>query len=453
MGLITSAGVGSGLDVESIIGAILAAERAPKESSLLRNEIRVDSTLSALGQLSSALSTLNDSLDELNSLSDFRIRSATSSDESILTATATSEASSGSFSIEITTLAQGSRLESTAGIFTDVTDTVGSGTLTITAGTNTFDVVIGASDTLEDIRNAISSADDNFGVNVNIINGDSGPILSYTSAISGTDNTLAVTNNNTSLDKISSSLTTKQTANGAVATIDGISVTSDTNTFTDAIHDITFIAVNETEIGSPITLDIAIDKEAVKEALTNFVTAVNEYQTLSQNLGRSGESNVGPLSGDVTLRLLNQQIITALQNSVSGISSNYDTLNSIGITFDEFGKLNINDTDLDAVIDSDFDAIGDVFASTEGVSIGLQNIIDNYIGSGSLIDIREDSLNSQKNKLETDRYNFDYRMTQLETQLRNKFGAMDTLVAQFNSTGSYLTQQLANLPGFGNNDN
>ncbi len=452
MGLITSAGVGSGIDVESIIGAILAAERAPKESSLLRNEIRVDTTLSALGQLSSALSTLNDSLDELNSLSDFRIRSATSSDESFLTATSTSEASSGSFSIEITTLAQGSRLESTAGIYTDVTDTVGSGSLTITAGTDTFNVAIGASDTLEDIRNAINSADDNFGVNVNIINGTSGPILSYTSSISGTENTLTVTNTDASLNNISTSLTTVQTANGAEATIDGISVTSDTNTFTDAIQDVSFIAVKETEVGSPITLDIAIDKEAVKEALTNFVTAVNEYQTLSQNLGRSGENNIGPLAGDVTLRLLNQKLVTILQSSVSAISSNYDSLNSLGITFDEFGKLNINDSDLDAVIDSDFDAIADVFASTEGVSVSLQNIIDNYIGSGSLIDIREDSLNDQKRTLETDRYNFDYRMTQLETQLRNKFGAMDTLVAQFNSTGSYLTQQLANLPGFGNNN-
>ncbi len=128
MGLITSAGVGSGIDIESIIGAILNAERSPKESSLFRNEQRVDSTLSALGQLSSALSTLDDALNELNTLSDFKIRSATSSDDTYLTATATSEASSGSFSIEITTLAQGSRLESAASTFTDINDTVGFGT-------------------------------------------------------------------------------------------------------------------------------------------------------------------------------------------------------------------------------------------------------------------------------------------------------------------------------------
>jgi len=312
--------------------------------------------------------------------------------------------------------------------------------------------IIAIDDTLEDIRDAINSATENFGVNVNIINAASGPILSYTSSISGDGNTLAITNDNLSLDSISTNLSTEQTANGATATIDGITVNSDTNTFTDVIQDITFTAIRETEVGTPITLNVEIDKDAVKQAVTNFVDAVNEYQTLSQNLGKSGAESTGALAGDITLRLLNQQIISKLQNSVTGITSDFDSLNTLGITFDEFGKLNIDDSDLDAVIDSNFDSIADVFASTNGVSISLQEIIDNYIGSGSLIDIREDSLNDQKRKLETDRLNFDYRMTQLETQLRSKFGAMDSLVAQFNNTGSFLAQQLANLPGFGSDE-
>ena len=86
MGLITSAGVGSGIDIESIIGAILNAERAPKEASLQRNELRVDSTLSAIGQLSSALSSLNDALDNLNTIADFQLAAATVSEQWIATA-------------------------------------------------------------------------------------------------------------------------------------------------------------------------------------------------------------------------------------------------------------------------------------------------------------------------------------------------------------------------------
>ena len=454
MGLITSAGIGSGIDVEAIIGAILNAERSPKEASLTRNENRVESTLSALGQLSSALSKLDTALDDLNSLSDFKIRSATSSDTEFLSATATTEASSGSFSIVVNSLAQGSRHESTAGTFSSITDTVGSGTLTLTAGSNTFDVVVGATDTLDDIRNAINDASDNFGVNVNIINGASGtdPILVFSSSITGDSNTLSISNNDVSLDSISTSLTATETASGATATIDGISVTSDTNVFVNAIQDTTFTILKETEIGSPIILDIAIDKEAAKTTITSFVEAVTEFQSLSQQLSLSSATAVGALAGDVTLRLLNKQLTTTLQDTVSGLTSNFHSLNSLGISFNSTGQLEIDEDALDAVLESNFDDIANVFASTNGVSLKLQSVIDTYYGSGSIISVRETSLKNQQRRLETDRLNFDYRMEQLETQLRNKFGAMDGLVAQLNNTGQFLAQQLENLPGFGSDN-
>ena len=428
---------------------ILNAERSPKEASLTRNEERVKSTLSALGQLSSALSKLDTALEGLNALTDFKVRSATSSDTNFLTATAATNASSGSFSIEVSAVAQGSRLESTAGTFAAVTDTVGTGTLTLTAGANTFDVVVGVTDTLENVRDSINSAAGNFGVNANIINGASGPVLAFTSTITGNANTLSITNNDISLNSISTGLTTAQTANGATAVIDGITVTSDTNEFVNAIQDTTFTVVKVTDVATPIILDVAIDKTAVKTAITTFVDAVNEFQSLSQTLSSSSETAIGALAGDVTLRLLSRQITTTLQDTITGLTSNFDSLNSLGITFDKAGKLTVDDVALDAVIGSNFDDIANVFASTNGVSLKVQSVIDTYLGSGNVIDIRETSLKDQQRRLESDRLNFDYRMLQLETQLRNKFGAMDGLVAQFNNTGQFLSQQLANLPGFG----
>jgi flagellar hook-associated protein 2 len=449
MGLITSSGIGSGIDIESIIGAILDAERVPKESSLIRNEQRVESTLSALGKLSSSLSTLDDALNNLNSIADFRIRAATSSDEDFLTATANTEASSGTFAIDVDTLAKGSRFETVGGTFTDTTDTVGSGNLTFTAGSETFDVAVDAADTLEDIRNNINAASDNFGVNANIVNGLNGPVLVFTSSITGDGNTLAVTNDDASLDDISTNLSQIYAANSAIAFVDGIQVTSDTNTFTDAIQDVTFTAVKETVANEPITLTVEIDKEGVKETIQAFVDAINEYQSTVQELGASSELSTGPLAGDVTLRLLSQQVNNVIQGAVSGITSDFNSLNSLGISFDEFGKINLDEDALDSVLDTNFNDIAEVFASTNGVSIQLQSIVDNYNGGGNIIDIRETSLNNQKRRLETDRLNFEYRIEQLEVQLRRKFGAMDSLVAQFNNTGNYLSQQLANLPGFG----
>lgn len=448
MGLITSAGVGSGIDIERIIQVLIDAERAPKEASLRRNEQRVESTLSAIGQLSSALSTLDEALNSLNSIADFRISSAISSDEDVLTAVTNEETSSGSFEIDVTKLAQGSRLESLANTFTDVTDTVGQGTLTFTAGTQTFNVDVQATDSLETIRDNINSNSENFGVNANIINGSNGPILVFSSSVTGDANTLVVSNNDASLDSISTSMSTVQAAGSATIQIDGITVTSDSNTFTNAIQDATFTVYQETAVGSPITLDIDLDKDGIKEAINSFIDAVNDFQSTAQKLGASSENATGALAGDVTLRLLTQQVVTTLQDSVSGLTGDYTSLNSIGITFDEFGKLSLDETAIDKVLDTNFDAISDIFATTDtGVSLKIQDLVDNYISSGGILDIRESSLNDQKRRLETDRLNFDYRISQLETQLRNKFGAMDALVAQFNNTSSFLSAQLATLPG------
>ena len=446
MGLITSAGVGSGLDLESIITAILNAEKAPKEASLRRNESRVESTLSAIGQLSSALSTLDDALNNLNSLSNFQLSSATVSEEDVLTVVTDENTSSGNFVLENASLATGSRLESVAGTFADISDTVGSGTLTFTAGSDTFDVIVDGADDLETIRDNINSAADNFGVTANIINGASGPVIVFTSDITGTGNTLAVTNDNASLDAISTNLTVDTTAVDASVDIDGITVTSSSNSFENAIQDVTFTLLDDSV--SSFTLNIGVDTEGVKTAINDFVSAINAFQTVAQSLSESSETTRGELAGDASLRILSTQLATIIQNQVTGLTGDFTTLNSIGVTFDEFGKLNVDDDTLDNALASQFDAISEIFATdTNGVSLQIQDLVDNYIGSGGILDVRETSLNEQRRRLETDRANFEFRISVLETQLRQKFGAADGLIAQFRNTGSFLTQQLANLPG------
>ena len=271
-------------------------------------------------------------------------------------------------------------------------------------------------------------------------------MLVYTSSISGDGNTLAVTNNDASLDSISTSLNTILSANSASVDIDGITVTSDTNTFTDAIQDVTFTLLDSDV--TTINLDVSLDRDGARDAISSFVDAVNDFQTIAQQLGQNSESIQGELAGDPTLRILTNQVRTAIQNEITGLTGNFTTLNSLGITFDEFGKLQIDDDTLDTVLQSDFSAIGAVFATeNEGISIQLQELADNYIGSGGILDIRQDSLNEQRRRLETDRLNFDFRITQIETRLRQQFGAVDALVAQFNSTGQFLSQQLSNLPG------
>ena len=283
----------------------------------------------------------------------------------------------------------------------------------------------------------------------NIINSANGPILVFNSDITGDGNTLVVTNDDASLDAISTNLTTPISANSASVDIDGITVTSESNTFTNTIQDVTFTLLTDTV--SSVDLDIATDTDGVKDAIQAFVDAINAFQTTAQSLGQNSESVRGELAGDATLRILVSQVVSTIQDSITGLTGNYTSLNSIGVSFDEFGKLEIDDDALDNVIATDFDAVGNIFATnTEGVSLKLQDLIDDYNGSGGILKIRETSLNEQQRRIESDRLNFEFRITQIESQLREKFGAMDALVATFNSTGAFLSAQLSNLPGFKN---
>ena len=150
MGLITSAGLGSGLDVESIIDALVNAERAPKENSLNLLEAQTNSKISGFGQLKSALSTLQDSLENLNS-QNFNARTATVSDDTQLSATPKSTATSGSFDVTIVQTAQYTEL-STNTIAGDSSTVLGSGNLTLqNVNGDSFAIAVGASDTLADI--------------------------------------------------------------------------------------------------------------------------------------------------------------------------------------------------------------------------------------------------------------------------------------------------------------
>ncbi|PWK49176.1 flagellar filament capping protein FliD [Pleionea mediterranea] len=443
MGLITSAGIGSGIDVESIISAMLKAERAPLESSLNRQESKASTTLSALGSLKSSLSSLTDALENLGSSDKFQINEFTSSDEEAITGSANSSASSGTFSVLVDTLAQGSELQS--GAFTSSSDTVGSGTLTLTAGSDTFDVTIDAADTLSDIRSKINNAADNFGVNVNLINTGTQTYLVFDSDVTGTGNTLSVTNDNASLDSISTNLVTNQPAGDATIFVDNIQITNSTNTFTDTIQDITFTATKETATAVDVT--ISKDIETVKENIQTFVDSYNSFISTANSLGKSSELATGDLAGDSTLRMIVSRVRNVVGNSVSGITSGFDTLSSIGIKTLDTGDLNFDTVEFDKISDDAFSDLSELFAGSNGIATQLSDTVEPYTQLNGIINLREQSLNQQLDRIEDKRLNLDYRLEQLEIQLRSKFGAMDALVSQFNFTGNYLAQQLAALPG------
>ncbi|NVJ49485.1 MAG: flagellar filament capping protein FliD [Gammaproteobacteria bacterium] len=457
MGSISFGGVGSGIDVNSIIDAIVGAEATPKQAAFARRETDIQLTLSGLGNLRSALSEVRSNLFALSLPSAFNNKTAALDTSDFISVSGGTSAQPGKYDIEVESLAQGS--ESTSGIFTSGgSTTFAAGTLTFSAGGKTFDVVVEASDTLEDIQAKINDDESNFGVTASVLNNvsdgvDTGSVLKLTSNVTGLGNDLTVTNDNAALDDISTNLTVDENASSASIKVDGYQSVGDSNEFTDIIEGVTITAGVVNDPGETTTLTIKQDTESVKSKIANLVAAFNSLVATLQGLSSTDENAPGPLVGDATVRSVESQVRNALVNPVSGINSDFDSLTSLGITTARDGSLNFSTSRLDDAIDESFNSFEELFTSDDGIANRLLEIVDSFAGTTGVIAQREESLNNQIDRINDDREALSLRIEKLTIRLQSQFGAMDALVAQYNNTSSFLATQLANLPGFSSGKN
>ncbi len=444
---ITSAGIGSGLDLEGIIEAYINAEAIPTEIRLQEKEDRLKTEISGVGSFKSALSTFDSILKKLSSTDDFNKQTIDVSSDDIAVTT-NGFASNGSFSIEVETLAQGSRVESSK-VFTSASDVVGSGTLTFGVGADSFDITVDAADSLSAIRDKINEAADNFGVVANVISTDAGTFLSYTSDISGTGNDLSVTSTGT-LDTISNAGANQvQAATSAVIWIDGNKITKDTNEFKNVIEDVT-ITATKTNMGSPATLTIAQDQENGKNLIDEFVKG---YNNLVNTMTSLSNPETGALAFDSNIRQMKSQLNSILADTVSGLSGSIDSLDDIGITVTKQGLLEVSPLGIGSLasgVDKRDDAlanklseVGELFASTDGVSTQMRDLIASYNDSDGSLTKRQTLLNLDLSGIKDEYSALEDKLRNYEDTLRKKFTFLDSTVAQYNATSSWLTTALA----------
>ena len=462
MALITSAGVGSGLDLESIISATLSAENTPKLQAFARKEQSLQVELSSLGEVKSAMSTLQDTIEKLADIDNFNkrianIKQPTSDDGDLISVTPTSDISPGDFNIEVVELAQGSRATSNAGLFTSTDDvvTASGGTLSFAAGDKSFDLTLDAGATLADLRDAINSSDNNFGVTANIINTGTESKLVLTSSVSGTGNDLVITNDNAELDNVSTvanaggaggiAIAAGNEARDATIKVDGITITNDTNTFKDAVQDMTIVAKRQSVDGETAKLSVETDRESVTALVDEFI---KNYNNLIGQIGL--QTRIGkPLNSDSTIRSFDSQLVNALSTPLTDAGP-FSSIFDIGLGIDKEGYLEKSSLvrSLNEAMDENYDDIGKAFAGENGIAKQLESLFDNYLDSKGIMNQRETNLNSQLDDLEDDIINHEYRMEELEARLRQQYAGLDVLLAQMQSTQSYLSAQLSSLPGF-----
>ncbi len=450
--MISAPGIGSGLDVNAIVDQLMAVERIPL-NRLEARKAGFETQISAYGRLQSALSTFQSAMGELNAISDFKRFTATSADETVYTATASSDAVASSYAITVQRIAEQHKMGAATTYADTDTTTIGTAgdTMTIGVGGNTFTVDIGAR-TLGAIRDAINAASDNTGVSASIISDDAGNRLVLTADDTGSASELSVSYSGSdpfalatlNSDRDSSGSFTAADLD-AVLTLEGqYTVTSTSNTVTDALQGVT---LNLKASGSA-NLVVDEDIEGVTESVQSFIDAYNELRDVIDEL------HAGDLAGDSTVLSVQAQLQAVFNTPPTGLGSAYNYLSEIGITTNDAGDLELDTSELETALLTDYDGVANLFANDDqGYAYRLEAVADDLLSSGGLIESRTDGLESSVDLIDGRIESQERRLELVEERYRAQFTALDVLMGEMQATSQYLTQQLAALPGVVSNNN
>ncbi|MDT8407527.1 MAG: flagellar filament capping protein FliD [Methylococcales bacterium] len=383
---ISALGLGSGIDIRSIVDGLVAAEREPQEFLLTRQETNLQAKISAFGTFKSAVSDFRASLSGLRQQSQFQTLQATSSHPDSISISASSNADVGQFSAESKQLAKAQSLASAG--FADANAVVGSGTLTIRFGTSTFDANTGAmtdfsqngakgtltlnldssNNTLTGLRDAINDAD--AGVNATIVNDGTAFRLVLTSSETGAQNSMEINADDPSLAGLefntgNQALSQTQSAQNAILSINGLDISNSTNTFDQAIKGLS-ITLNKADVGVPVQLGVARNSSGATSALETFVEKFNELNDTVKSLTafNPATGTASTLLGDPTVRSGVNQIRSTLSQVVPGLANaRFRTLADLGLRTQADGGLSFDTSKFNAAMAEDADNVAAIFSS------------------------------------------------------------------------------------------
>lgn len=458
------------LDVQALVAQLMAVERQPIDK--LNAQITSYQTkISSFGTISGLVSSFQTAVKSVNTnLQGF---SATPSDATIFSASAASTAVAGTYNLNVTSLAQSQNL--VAAGQTSTTAAIGNGTATtvtfdfgtISGGTLSAGVYSGATftsngsgtksitidstnNTLQGIRDAINTA--NMGVTATIVNDGSGTPyrLALTSNSSGVTNSLKITtaggdgtiNSLLGYDPAGTqNLNQTVAAQNANLTVNGIAITSASNSVTGAIQGVTLTLKNTTTTST--TLTVAHDTSAVNTAVSGFVDAYNALAAQLKSRSAYGDASTpaGTLAGDGTIRSMQDQLRGIFNTATSGGTMSW--LAQAGVTFQVDGTLKLDSTQLNSAMSSNFSDVTNLFSSATGFATRLDAWASSVLTPGGLIDTRTTSLNTSIKGYNDQINSLDVRMATLQAQYTAQYSSLNVLLSNMDSTSAYLSKQLA----------
>lgn len=458
MATLSSPGLGSGLDINTLISKLMAVEQQPLVQ-LNQKEASYQAKISALGSLKASLSSLQTGAEALipptgtTAADKYTSTTATVADTTLATASATNSAAAGSYSLSDIVLAKAHQIRKT-GLATPAE----TGTISITVGSGTaVSVNIAASATLAQVRDAINASASE--ATASLINDGTNDILVLTAKNTGDANTITV--NGASDDAgtefdifdytppgASNSWVEQTDASDASLKINGIPITSATNSISTAITGLTLTLVKE-GVG-PTTLTLAKNNAAVTSSLNTFIKAYNDTVKVMKDLGNYDAANkkASTLTGDATLRATQAQLRTVLFAANGGSNVNLQRLSDLGVSVQQDGTLKLDSTKLAAAITSDFSNVASLVAA---VGTRFKTAAAGLVSTEGSVTARIDGINSTVKAIGKRREAMVLHLEKVQSNYRRQFNALDLQVANMQSLSARLQQQLASLPSFNNN--
>ncbi|MEJ5897698.1 flagellar filament capping protein FliD [Aquabacterium sp. G14] len=484
---ISSTGIGSGLDVSSIVSQLVALEKKPL-ANLQSTAVRIQTQISTYGQVQSLISDLSAAATELTKAGLWTQNTATSSNTSTLTASAKAGAASGTYSVQVKQLASAQSLAS--GSFASSTSVLGSGKLTIELGTwsggataddpatNAIDesapsdfvpkgeakkldlTFNSATTTLADVRDAINNAKS--GVTASIVKDSSGARLLVRSNSTGEENAMRIsatqidsetplTDGFAKLNYINpqavggTGMTQTVAATNARATIDGLAISSSNNTFSDVIEGVSFTVAATTT--SPVTLSIGNDTGSQRAAVQRFAASYNALNGfLTRQTAYDAATKVGgTLQGDNTVLNLRGRLRGLLSDNGAADFSILSLTSSSAATPRD-GSLTLDTAKLDAAL-SDPSKLAKLFAgnSESGVTGMAQKLADfatALTGSDGLLSTRKEGLTKSLTRNQKDQEKLEDRVAKVAERLNKQYQALDGRMASLNTLSTYINQQV-----------
>lgn len=462
---LTASGIGSGLDIESLVSQLMSLEQRPL-TQLDVKEASYQAQLSAFGQLKSSLSALQSAARGLEGTAKFSATKATVADGNLLSASSSTTASVGTYSVDVLAIAKTQRT-ATSGT-TEFSPVAGNLTVTFgsvtggvfTPGTGTPKSITFAGGTLEDLRDAINDGD--LGVTASVVNNGTVDQLVLTGNSTGADQAFKLSGTaGLSFDPATTTTSSDpvysvQAAQNAQVKVDGITVSRSNNTIEDVIKGVT-LNLTEADPGNPTTVTVAADKSGARSSIDALIKAYNDLNSTIKALTAFDEDTkvAAALNGDATARSIQTQMRSLFGSAISGLNG-LSRLSDMGISFQSDGTLLADSAKLNAALNDPTKDVAGFFAGVEGVtgfSKALSQRVDQFNLTNGAISGRTVGLKDSIDSLDKQREAINARLVTIEARYRKQFTALDSLVSSFSQTSTFLTQQLANLPSLRLNSN